>query len=123
MLNRIKLYEKRDYYSKLFKKIGKNSKLLWDILNGLIKKANNKSEITELKFENKILHEHPSICEAFNTHFVTAGQRVQNTIERDKDIVSNDSLRHVPYVSESFKFPRVTEMQICKIVEKNGKQK
>ena len=38
-LNRLKLFEKRKFYDKLFVKIGKNSKTMWSVLNLLVKKS------------------------------------------------------------------------------------
>ena len=46
-LVKLKRYEKVKFYDELFKKIGKNSKNLWSVMNGLIKGTNNKTEVTK----------------------------------------------------------------------------
>ena len=38
ILNRLKVYEKKCYYSDFFNKIGRNSKLMWDVINNIITK-------------------------------------------------------------------------------------
>ena len=48
VLKRLKRHEKYVFYDKLFKKISNNSRSLWSVLNSLIGKTNNRTEITEL---------------------------------------------------------------------------
>ena len=51
-LNRPKQHEKWEHYKNLFQKIGKNSKLLWNVVNSLIKKTVNKTEVPEILHDN-----------------------------------------------------------------------
>ena len=52
-LNRVKLFEKKQCYGELFTKIGKNAKMMWEVMNNMLKKCNNKTEIVELCYEDK----------------------------------------------------------------------
>ena len=80
ILNRLKWFEKRMHYKQLFTKIGKNSKLLWNIVNNIVKKSNNRHEIPTLLYENTVYSAEPDICNALNSHFATAGKRTQQSI-------------------------------------------
>ena len=79
-LNKIKAFEKRQHYRTLFDKIGRNSKVLWNVINNILKQSNNKHEITELLCANGKIVEQYEICEELNRHFASVGQRVQNSI-------------------------------------------
>ena len=48
ILTQLKLSIKRTFYSDLFKKVQKEHKTLWSILNSLIKRNNNKEETIEV---------------------------------------------------------------------------
>ena len=115
VLNRIKLHEKRSHYAKVFKKIGKNSKLLWDVMNRLLKKKVDKHEVTELFYEGQKCTNSVNICNAFNEHFATAGARVQEMINRPSNVA--DALKCVRKIDAKFKFDLLTEGQLCKIVK------
>ena len=80
-LNRIKLHEKRQHYNEIFKKIGKNSKLLWDVLNRLIKGCNNKMEICGIKVGDEMITGDQRLSGIFVNHFANAGKKVQDSIE------------------------------------------
>ena len=114
VLNRLKLHQKRTHYKELFKKIGKNSKLLWNMVNCLIKKEVNKMAVTELFYKDNLLTDSVNICGAFNDHFANAGKNVQQSIGQLPPL--DDILRYVKQVNSYFKFSQVTEGQLCKIV-------
>ena len=118
-MNRIKLHEKRAHYIQLFQKIGKNSKFLWNVVNNLVKKSNNKHEVTSLLYDNQLCTSESDICQAFNAHFSNAGKRVQESINTD---VNGNACDFVKNCQKSMSFKRVTEAQICNIV-KNLKSK
>ena len=81
VLNRIKNQEKRSYYCELFKKIGKNSKLLWEVVNNLVRKTNSKQSIVEILKDGHSITNQCQIANAFNDHFVTAGRKVYESVE------------------------------------------
>ena len=120
VLNRIKLHIKRDHYSNLFKKIGNNSQLLWNVVNGLLKKVNNRNEIVEILDGNTCLNPRDDICSKFNQHFASAGQRTQQTVRSSNNACN--PLLSVRKVDRTFVIPKITEGQVCKIV-KNMKPK
>ena len=54
--------------------------MLWEVVNSLLKKTNNKLDTPEL-LQNKVLYSGDSdICKIFNEHFVLAGEQVKSTI-------------------------------------------
>ena len=80
VLNRIKQYEKRKFYADLFKKIGKSTKLLWEVVNNLVRKTNSKQGITEVLQNNKIIIKQTEIAQAFNNYFASASRKVYDSI-------------------------------------------
>ena len=105
---------KSAHYKLLFDKIGKNTKLLWNVINGIVKKTNNRHEITELLYDGRTMSSESEICEAFNKHFANAGKLVQDSITKHED---GDPYKHVPKIENKMVFKRVTESQICRIVD------
>ena len=113
-LNQLKLSEKRTFYSKLFAKIGKNSKMLWEILNHLSKKSHNKLEITSIVTNgNKVVNPH-AIANTFNVHFTNVGKVTQDAIAR----TNVDPLKFVKKVENSMVVKPISEGQLCRIVSK-----
>ena len=110
-LNRLKNFEKRSHYKEVFENIGKNTKLLWNVINRIVKRVNNKHEITELLVDGKNVMNEQSICNALNDHFATVGKCTQDTIGPSGD---KDPLNFVDCVKSKFKFSRITEGEICK---------
>ena len=80
-LNHLKLSEKRSFYDSLFKKIGKNSKMLWEVLNRLTKKLTNKTEITSVLTDGCKVHDPKCISNVLNEHFVNVGKKTQHSIK------------------------------------------
>ena len=117
-LNRLKLHEKRKHYSSLFKKIGRNTKLLWNVINGILHKSNNKTEIVELIVNDKCVREESEISNIFNNHFAKAGQKVQSSILPAGENSVSDPCYYVKECKKSMRFSRITEGQICRIVSK-----
>ena len=115
-LNRIKLHEKRVHYESVFQKIGKNSKLLWNVIHGVLKKANNKHHIGELLYKNKVLTDKQEIGNAFSEHFVSVGQRLQNSLADNAYVAESDGCKNVKKVNVKMRFKRVSEGELCKIV-------
>ena len=111
------------HYRELFIKIGKNAKLMWNVINGLLKKVNNKSEIVEICHNGRTCTGKEDICNVFNNHFASVGKHIQNSVNdsENDDKVCGSKIGHlsnVPNVKTNLKFVRVMEMQICKIVER-----
>ena len=100
-----------------FKNIGKNAKLLWNVVNGLIKKFNNKTDIIEMLCGEHLYTQKSDICNGLNEDFVNAGLNVQSSIKRDMTTNFTAKNKHKKAPS-SMKFRNVTEGHICKIVAK-----
>ena len=112
-LNRIKHHEKRAYYKELFERIGKTSKFLWEVVKGIVKKANNKLSTPEILHNNVLYSDEKVVCNLFNDHFVTAGERVKASIKTRSKV---NPCQYVHKVPDIFRFTTVTEGEICRIV-------
>ena len=99
----------------MFTKVGKNSKLLWNVINGVLKNCNKKMETVELLYDGHLLTDKKEICNAFNEHFAGVGSRVQSLIPSSD---TADTCINISKISKMLKFSPVTEGQICKIVNK-----
>ena len=115
VLNRIKQQEKRSFYNDLFKKIGKNSKLLWEVVNNLIRKVHNKQGIVEILSNDKSLTKQDEISEAFNLHFATAGKKVYESIP---PVSGENCTKLVKPVKNRLKFKTVSESYVIRLVDK-----
>ena len=115
IVNRLKLHEKREHYRETFAKIGKNSKLIWSVINSLIKKVNNKTEVMKLVMDGRTLIGPKEICNGFNKHFATARKHVQDTIP---EVTNSNSFEPIHQCKSNFKFKLLTEMRLCHIVSK-----
>ena len=81
-------------------------------------KTNNKLSTPELLSDGKRLSEPLDVSSHFNEHFANVGNKVQSSIERDTNVIMNGKLIEVPRVVKNVKFGRVTELQLCKIVDR-----
>ena len=87
---------------------------MWNVINNLIRKSNDKSQITELQVNGMKLNKENDICNAFNEHFAKAGQRVQDTIPDGKP--KKSPLSYLKRISNCLLFSPVSELTICTIV-------
>ena len=115
VLTQIKRVEKKEFYAKLFTKIGNNTKSLWSVLNGLINKSKNKHSITNICDEKgNVVSDKGKVSEMFNHHFVNAGIRVQSNIKKGVE-------RHTDYLKYKYKsellFNSTNEIEIYNIVQ------
>ena len=118
ILNRLKLNQKCQHYKEVFTKIGKSSKLLWNVINGILKKSHNKSSIVEIKVNDKIICEQNEICDVLNDHFASTGNHLQSTIAQCKDDRNACSFVKTAGNLNKFAFKQVSEGEIHKIVSK-----
>ena len=109
------MHEKREHYKEVFAKIGRNSKLLWNVLNDLIKKCNNKLSSIELIDNNKLVTDTEEVCDLFNRHFASAGKKVHDSVTQP-NTKSINVCAGIKHVSRNMRFKKVTEGEICKIV-------
>ena len=113
-LNRLKRFEKQKFYKEVFQKIGKNTKLLWNVINSMLKKRTNKIDIPKLFHKNRMLTNQEQICNAFNEHFSNAGRKVQASIG---NVGSADPTTFVRPVNNTPKFQCISEAKLCCIVQ------
>ena len=112
ILNRLKVFEKRNHYDDLFTKIGKNSQLLWNVLNNLMRKTSNKNDITELLYNGENLVNDQNICDTFNMHFATVGERIKDTVPN----VNINPMKYMRRFTNCMLFSPISEQYICKLV-------
>ena len=115
IVNHIKNHEKRSFYREFFAKVGKNSQLLWNVVNNMLKKSNNRHGVPELLQGNKMLKSDVEICNAFNNHFASAGKKVQESITGTE---LRQSKPFISRVDKGMTFCHVTESEICRLVDK-----
>ena len=100
VLNWVKQFEKRNFYKEVFSKIGKNTKMLWEVLNRVIKKTSNKVDITSVVSKGYKIEDPRKISDIFNKHFMKAGVETQKQIMK----TANNPIASVP-----------TSLMICKL--------
>ena len=108
---------KKQFYENLFKKIGKNSQLLWNVVNNIVRKVSNKMDITELRFKGVTYKSKKSICDAFNKHFATAGAKVSANLDK-KGCTKYNPLDYVRQVNNCLLLSPISESYVCHIVNK-----
>ena len=79
-LNVIKRSEKLTFYTKLFEKIGNDTRTTWSIVNGLSKKYKRNCMISSLIYDSYTVSDPQSIVNCLNKHFASAGEKVQKNI-------------------------------------------
>ena len=115
IVNRLKLYEKKQHYAETFRKIGRNIKLMWNVVNNLLKKTSNKQDTIELLRNDKLLTDQSEVSNVLNLHFANAGSVVQSSIPTRASLC-NDVTSSVKKVSNRMKFKMVSESHVCKLV-------
>ena len=82
VLKRTKRIAKLNYYQSMCKDFKSNTKKLWDMINNIIKKTNNKTDIlTKLVSNNKEYTSGKDICDILVKHFSTVGKNYANNIK------------------------------------------
>ena len=113
-LNRLKTFEKRNFYSTVFQKIGKNAKMLWEVLNHVMKKVSNKMEILSVITREGKIVDPKSVVNVFNEHFVNVGKRTQNSIVH----TDFDPLENICVNPNNLLLKPLTESKLCSLVAK-----
>ena len=111
-LSRLKKHIKFSFYEKLFKKIGSDTKTLWSVLNSLIGKSNNKTEITELFYDNRYVTDNVQICNKVNDHFASAGLKAQQSIPNK----TGDPTVYLKKVKNDMSRITVSDCELSKLV-------
>ena len=112
-VNCVKQHEIEIFYENWFQKIGKNSQLLWTVVNNIICKTSNRIDITEIEYQNRSYNNEKDICSIFNTHFAFAGKKVFDSIDQSNKV---NPLNYVKRVTEALLFTPVNEQYITRIV-------
>ena len=108
ILNKIKRVERAQYYETTFHKIGNNMKNMWSVLNGLIKKTNNKTDIETLLVNGTKITDKKKIVDSMNEHFVNIGKKTQEQVNFEN---------YVNYrVTSNLLLSPTTDLEITKII-------
>ena len=104
---------KRDYYKHQIEGASGNLKATWKILNDLMGKKSDSSQINDLKTSNSgPLSDPEKIAECLNTHFTNVGPKLASEIPTvDCDVNPVDSQQHV---NSSFKLKEVMISDVFK---------
>jgi hypothetical protein len=103
MLNKIKRIAKKSYYKDQLLDCKNNIRETWKILNNLIGKQNDKSNIIEqIKTNHEIVSDPTKIANAFLQHFTTIGAKLANEIKPSKKSALSfmqDAAKHSMFLS------------------------
>ena len=113
-LDRLKLSAQREFYNEVFAKIGKNAKMMWEVLNRVMKRTNNKTEIRSVVTSNGTVYDPKSVANVFNDHFHKAGKKTQVSIKLVNANVN--PLDKVKRVEANLEIGQLSESKLCKLV-------
>ena len=88
--------------------------MMWEVLNRVMKKVNNKTEITSVITRDGKVSDPRAVANVFNDHFSNTGKRIQETIGAS-DL---DPLVNVKPVATNLTVKPLTEYKLCKIVSR-----
>ena len=112
-LNRIRKFNKREFYEKLFLKNKSNAKTTWSVLNSLMKKNTNRLSIPYIVYNNQKVTEPEDICEVVNNHFATAGVKQSKQIKKCGNLSPLDTVKRCMFNLSEI---HTTEFELNKIV-------
>ena len=117
-LQKTKRFAKKSYYLDQCRQHQSNSKKLWQTINHVIRKTNNKSEVIEkLKIDNITEQRGEVIAEELATYFSTVGKVFANEIVPSVKS-ERDYLNSIPLSSRSIFLAPVTTIEIDRIITK-----
>ena len=117
ILQKTKRYAKKSYYLEQCKQHSSNSKKLWQTINHVICKTNNKTEIIEKLKINNITEYRDVIAEELAKYFSTVGKVFADKIGPSAKS-EHDYLKSIPISTKSIFFNPVTTTEINRILVK-----
>lgn len=113
-LRKLKSTAKSAYYQKEILSYNGNCKKIWTLLNTLMRRNNDKTNIiSELRTQDGVTSDPLKICSELNAHFASAGERVSH------DPGTKDYLKYLGARSNNnFNFSVLTEEQVIKLIER-----
>ena len=118
ILQKTKRYAKKAYYLEQCKQHSSNSKKLWQTINHVIRKTNNKTEVIEkIKINNIAEHRGDVIAEELAKYFSTVGKVFADKIGPSSRS-ELDYLKRIPISTNSIFLTPVTTAEINKILTK-----
>ena len=118
VLQQTKRYAKKSYYLEQCTQHKSNSKRLWQTINHVISKTNNKTEVIEkLKINNITEYQGEVIAEELAKYFSTVGKEFANKIGPSSKS-ELDYLKAIPSSIKSIYLIPVTTSEIDRILKK-----
>ena len=116
ILDRIKRTLKKDYYQAQCLAFKRNTRKLWEIINEIKGKCNDKSNIIEsIKANDITYYDAKNITKSLGEYFSTVGENYANKIPApDKNITSY--LREIPINNKSLYLPPTNRDEIMKLI-------
>ena len=81
-----------------------------------MKKNVNKLDVTTILHKGARIQEKNEICNAFNDHFASVGANTQESINCKPPLTK--AMKYMKKVQKKFEFSRVSEDEVCRIVER-----
>ena len=117
-LKKLKCRAKIYHYTTKCTENKSNSRKLWNTINQVIRKSNNKTEVIEkLKINNLYEHNGQRITEEFTKYFANIGKEYANNMQ-DPTTNLRDYLRKIPTERMSIFLNPTTETEISKLIDK-----
>ena len=116
-LTRLKRASKKQYYASKCKEHSTNLKKLWQIINQVTRKANNKTEIIDIIKVDNIEYSNPNkIANLFGSYFSTIGSKLAGKINRP-DKTAKEYLSKIKRCKNTMYCSPKTEKDIAKIID------
>ena len=114
LLQKIIRAAKNTHYYKLLAENQNNIKKTWNTINNLIRKTNNKTEITHILHNQTTFTEASEIANQFNTYFSTIGMHQAKLIPQQ---TQSSTHRNITINPQSIFLTPTTEQEIAQIVK------
>ena len=116
VLNKVKRNCKTSYYQDKCKEFRRNTKKLWQLINDVIHKTNDKSNIIDcIKVDNIEIYGRTAISNKFGEYFSELGEKFANKIKKPMYGV-NTYLRVIPRNCQSIYVTPTNEFEIRKLI-------
>ena len=107
---------KKSYFHNLLNSVKSDTKKTWKIINNIIrsKQINNKTEIKSISHDNEIITNSYDIASKFNSHFISIGKKISDSIDSNNLADPLSYLKTSP--TNSFFFSKIYRFDIQNII-------
>ena len=115
-LTKIKRAAKLNYYQQKCIEFKQNTKQLWQLINKINKKTNDKTSlIPKLKLDNLVYHSGKDVSNILAKHFSTVGKRYAEKIDKPQTLLK-DYIEKIPKNDKSMYLIPVDETEIDRLI-------